>query len=126
VERLPCPYVLGHRPAAGSARLTGYHPCYAVCQTKDAKYVTVGAIEHFWCNLCVQLGVAEFIPDKLPRRHDPRSRGLKLIASPLKLSDTPPAGPAPPRELGRHTDEVPRWLGYSASAIEGLRANRIV
>jgi crotonobetainyl-CoA:carnitine CoA-transferase CaiB-like acyl-CoA transferase len=52
--------------------------------------------------------------------------GLKLIASPLKLSDTPPADPTPPPEFGQHTDEVLRRLGDSASAIEGLRANRIV
>jgi crotonobetainyl-CoA:carnitine CoA-transferase CaiB-like acyl-CoA transferase len=56
----------------------------------------------------------------------PEAGGLKLIASPLKLSDTPPADPTLPPEFGQHTDEVLRWLGCSASAIEGLRAHRIV
>jgi hypothetical protein len=32
--------------------------------------------------------------------------GLKLIASPLKFSDTPPVEPMAPPEFGQHTDEV--------------------
>ncbi len=171
--------VTGQQPQRGQTRLTGHHPCYAVYETRDGKYVTVGALEeHFWRNLCVALGVEEFIPDQFaedPRRQemfrvlrgkflqktqaewlqtldridicfgpvnsiadsfaDPQIQargmiqdvgGLKLIASPLKLSETPPAPPAPPPEFGQHTDEVLRRLGYSAGDIEALRANRVV
>jgi crotonobetainyl-CoA:carnitine CoA-transferase CaiB-like acyl-CoA transferase len=57
--------VTGRQPERGLSRLTGHNPCYAVYETKDGKYVTVGALEeHFWRNLCVALGVEEFIPDQ--------------------------------------------------------------
>ena len=47
------------QPQRGGTQLTGHNPCYAVYETKDGKYVTVGALEgHFWRNLCEQLGVA--------------------------------------------------------------------
>jgi len=171
--------VFGQQPQRGQTRLTGHNPCYAVYETKDGKYVTVGALEeHFWRNLCVQLGVEEFIPDQFvegPRREemfrvirdtfrtktqaewlqqlgpvdicfgpvnditeafaDPQVQargmirdvdGLKLIASPLKLSDTPPVEPTPPPQFGQDTDDVLRGLGYSAQAIERLRAQRVV
>jgi crotonobetainyl-CoA:carnitine CoA-transferase CaiB-like acyl-CoA transferase len=55
----------GDQPTRGATRLTGHHPCYAIYETKDGKYVTVGALEeHFWRNLCVQLAVEDFIPDQ--------------------------------------------------------------
>jgi crotonobetainyl-CoA:carnitine CoA-transferase CaiB-like acyl-CoA transferase len=64
----------GQQPARGHTRLTGHNPCYAVYETKDGKYVTVGALEeHFWRNLCVALGVEDFIPDQFtegPRREE--------------------------------------------------------
>jgi len=171
--------VTGQPPERGRTRLTGHHPCYAVYETKDGKYVTVGALEeHFWRNLCVQLGVDDFIPDQFTegsRREemfrvirekfkaktqaewlaqlgpidicfgpvntiaeafaDPQVQarglirdidGLKLIASPLKFSDTPPIEPTAPPEFGQHTDEVLRALGHSASSITELRSKRIV
>jgi len=171
--------VTGQQPQRGHTRLTGHNPCYAVYETKDGKYVTVGALEeHFWRNLCVQLRVEEFIPDQFaegPRREemftvirdkfrrktqaewleqlgpidicfgpvndiadafaDPQVQargmirdinGLKLIASPLKFSDTPPAEPEPPPQFGQHTDEVLRELGYPTKTVEELRAQRVV
>ncbi|HVN85241.1 MAG TPA: CaiB/BaiF CoA-transferase family protein [Candidatus Binatia bacterium] len=66
--------ISGQQPQRGKTRLTGHHPCYAVYETKDGKYVTVGALEeHFWKNLCTALGVEEFIPDEFaegPRREE--------------------------------------------------------
>ncbi|MBI4516563.1 MAG: CoA transferase [Deltaproteobacteria bacterium] len=57
--------VTGSLPQRGQTRLTGHHPCYAIYETSDGKYVTVGALEeHFWKNLCVALGVEDFIPDQ--------------------------------------------------------------
>jgi len=57
--------VQGGQPARGRTQLTGNNPCYAIYETKDGKYVTVGALEpHFWRNLCQQLGVEEFIADQ--------------------------------------------------------------
>lgn len=169
----------GQQPQRGHTRLTGHNPCYAVYETKDGKYVTVGALEeHFWRNLCVALGVQEFIPDQFaegPRREemfrvirekfrqktqaewlkelgpidicfgpvnsiaesvaDPQVRaramvrdvdGLKLVASPLKFSETPAAEPTAPPHFGQHTDDVLRGLGYSATAIADLRAHGVV
>lgn len=53
------------QPERGRTRLTGHHPCYAVYETKDGKYLSVGALEeHFWRNLCNALGIPEFIPDQ--------------------------------------------------------------
>jgi crotonobetainyl-CoA:carnitine CoA-transferase CaiB-like acyl-CoA transferase len=44
----------------GETLLTGRHPCYALYETKDGRWVTVGALEpHFWRALCEQLGVPE-------------------------------------------------------------------
>ena len=170
---------LGSQPQRGGSQLTGHNPCYAVYETKDGRYVTVGALEgHFWRNLCEQLGVPEFIPDQFSdgaRReemfrvirdkfkqktqaewlkqldavdicfgpvnsipealNDPQvqARGLikevggrKLIASPLKLSATPPVEPTLPPEFGAHTDEVLQALGYSTTRIADLRAQRVV
>lgn len=58
-------FAMGQQPRRGGTQLTGHHPCYSVYETADGKYVTVGAIEpHFWRNLCVQLGVEEFVPDQ--------------------------------------------------------------
>lgn len=172
-------FAFGSQPQRGGTQLTGHNPCYAIYETKDGKYVTVGALEgHFWRNLCEQLGVPEFVPDQFSegaRREemfqvirekfkqktqaewlaqlaavdicfgpvnsipealaDPQvhARGLikeiagrTLIASPLKLSDTPPAEPTLPPDFGQHTDEVLRTLGFSAAHIQELRAQRIV
>jgi crotonobetainyl-CoA:carnitine CoA-transferase CaiB-like acyl-CoA transferase len=169
----------GQQPERGATRLTGHNPCYAVYETKDGKYVTVGALEeHFWRNLCVALGVEEFVPDQFaegPRREemfrvirekfksktqaewlrqldgidicfgpvntiadafaDPQLQarrmiydagGLKLIASPVRLSDTPVAEPTAPPRFGQHTDEVLRGLAYSGADIERLRAGGVV
>lgn len=66
--------IRGSQPERGCTQLTGYYPCYAIYETKDGKYVTVGALEpHFWKNLCEQLGVPDFIPDQFaegPRREE--------------------------------------------------------
>jgi crotonobetainyl-CoA:carnitine CoA-transferase CaiB-like acyl-CoA transferase len=53
----------GKIPERGRAPLTGHHPCYAVYETRDGRYVTVGAYEaHFWATLCRQFGREDFIP----------------------------------------------------------------
>ncbi len=168
-----------HQPPRGLTRLTGLNPCYAIYETRDGKYVTVGALEeHFWRNLCVQLGVEDFIPDQFAEgaRRDEMFRvirgkfkqktqaewleqlgpvdicfgpantipeviadpqvqarklihqigGMTLVASPIKLSDTPAVTPTAPPQFGQHTDEVLRGLGLSATAIAELRAKHIV
>ncbi|CAB3869091.1 CaiB/BaiF CoA transferase family protein [Achromobacter denitrificans] len=52
---------------------------------------------------------------------------VSTIASPLRLSDTPPRYDLPPPRLGDSTDSVlGALLGYSAEQIAGLREQRIV
>jgi crotonobetainyl-CoA:carnitine CoA-transferase CaiB-like acyl-CoA transferase len=49
----------------GATMLTGEHPCYALYETKDGRWVTVGALEpHFWRNLCQELGLEDLIPQQ--------------------------------------------------------------
>ena len=46
----------------GETMLTGQHPCYALYETKDGRWVTVGALEpHFWRNLCHELDMPELV-----------------------------------------------------------------
>jgi crotonobetainyl-CoA:carnitine CoA-transferase CaiB-like acyl-CoA transferase len=46
----------------GATMLTGEHPCYACYETKDGRWVTVGALEpHFWRNLCHELRMPDLV-----------------------------------------------------------------
>jgi len=55
-------HALGQDPQRGRVQLTGWYPCYAIYETRDGRYVTVGAYErHFWATLCEQLGRPDFI-----------------------------------------------------------------
>jgi crotonobetainyl-CoA:carnitine CoA-transferase CaiB-like acyl-CoA transferase len=52
---------------------------------------------------------------------------LKLVGTPLKLSETPGEIRTPPPTLGEHTDRVlTHDLGFSAEHVSGLRGRRIV
>jgi crotonobetainyl-CoA:carnitine CoA-transferase CaiB-like acyl-CoA transferase len=56
----------------------------------------------------------------------PRAGRVKVMGIPVKLSETPgEIGPAAP-ELGEHTEEILRWLGYDAAAIERLRQETVL
>ena len=49
----------------GEMVLNGGVPCYNIYETKDGKYIAVGALEPwFWENLCKALGLESFIPDQ--------------------------------------------------------------
>jgi alpha-methylacyl-CoA racemase len=53
----------GHEPRRGETLLTGRHPWYNIYQTRDGKYLSVGAIEpQFYANLCGLLGLGDLIP----------------------------------------------------------------
>ncbi len=53
----------GEEPKRGETLLTGRYPWYNIYETKDGKYISVGAIEpQFYANLCRLLGLGDFIP----------------------------------------------------------------
>ncbi len=53
----------GTPPRRGTAQLTGRFACYNVYETRDGRWVTVGAYEpHFWAALCRRFGREDFIP----------------------------------------------------------------
>ena len=55
----------GAVPHRGETITTGLYPWYNIYETKDGKYVSVGAIEPwFFENLCRLLGCEEFIPEQ--------------------------------------------------------------
>jgi crotonobetainyl-CoA:carnitine CoA-transferase CaiB-like acyl-CoA transferase len=49
-----------------------------------------------------------------------------LVASPIRLSETPLTLPTPPPTLGQHTDEVLAELGLAEAEVEALRAAAVI
>jgi crotonobetainyl-CoA:carnitine CoA-transferase CaiB-like acyl-CoA transferase len=61
-----------------------------------------------------------------PWQH-PLEPHLRLVSSPLKLSETPVRRDFPPPMLGQHTDEVlAEVLGYSAAQLAGMRTQGVI
>jgi len=176
--------VQGTDPRWGETLLTGRHPCYALYETKDGRWLTIGALEpHFWRNLCQQLGMPEAASQQFCEGderealfarvrakfrdktlaewvaqlgdldicagpvatlseavEDPQVRHRQMVVemtdghgnrrrtlgNPLKLSATPPTIRTPNPDLGQHTDEVLRGLGYGPGDIDALRARGVV
>jgi crotonobetainyl-CoA:carnitine CoA-transferase CaiB-like acyl-CoA transferase len=55
----------GEEPKRGETLLTGRYPWYNVYETRDGKYLSVGAIEpQFYRNLCRLMGLEEFTPQQ--------------------------------------------------------------
>jgi formyl-CoA transferase len=53
-------------------------------------------------------------------------KSISSVASPLRLTATPPVLVRPPPALGEHTDEVLREMGLGTEAIEVLRVSGVV
>jgi crotonobetainyl-CoA:carnitine CoA-transferase CaiB-like acyl-CoA transferase len=65
----------GKVPERGETQLDGGAPYYGVYQTKDGKWITVGAMEPwFYANLCRAMGLDDFIPHQHNREHHPEFR----------------------------------------------------
>lgn len=58
-------FATGRSPRRGETVLLGRYPCYAIYQTADGGYLTVGCLEErFWANLCRALGREEYIGEQ--------------------------------------------------------------
>jgi len=175
----------GKSPQAGERRLTGGLPQYQVYQTKDDRYIAIGALEEkFWANLCRLIGRPEWA-EKNPQEKDPQSEEIKeemarifrsktrqewldllmredtcvtgvqslkevfsdpqvlhrqmlvetshpragrikQIGVPIKFSATPGEIRLPAPEIGEHTEEILKKLGYTGEGIERLRKEGVV
>jgi len=56
----------------------------------------------------------------------PTASSVKLVASPMKLSETPCTVERHPPLLGEHTDEVLKEIGYSDDDIRQLREKGVI
>jgi glutaryl-CoA transferase len=62
----------------------------------------------------------------VPMSH-PAAGDIRVLGSPLKLSDTPATQRTPPPTLGQHTEQVLRQdLGFTREAVGDLRARGVV
>lgn len=53
----------GTAPVRGGEQLTGGYACYNVYETRDGRWISIGAYEpHFWTALCRAVGRADMIP----------------------------------------------------------------
>ncbi len=110
-----------------------------VRQLLESKLLERSAAE--WCALMDQNeipagpinGVAEMLSDEQLRARGfvlelphPAVGTLRLLASPLHLSETPATYRLAPPRLGEHTEQVLDELGYSAAEIAGLHASGAV
>jgi len=62
-------YIVENRqPKPGSERLTGFLPSYNIYQTKDGKYLALGALEEkFWKNVCQILDCPKYSDEYAPK-----------------------------------------------------------
>ena len=82
----------------------------------------INTLEKVFADLHVQArGVVVEMP------HAATEKGVKVIANPVRLSETPADYRRPPPVLGQHTDEVfSGMLGYDAERIARLREDGVI
>jgi crotonobetainyl-CoA:carnitine CoA-transferase CaiB-like acyl-CoA transferase len=62
----------------------------------------------------------------LTTMHHPRVGEIQVVASPIRFSETPAAIRGPEPQLGEHTEELLRGIGYTAAEVEELRGERVL
>jgi len=77
--------------------------------------------------------IQEFMNDPGVRHQDmvheydhPDVGRLRVMGQPLAFAATPTRDPGPPPTLGQHTDQVLGELGYDTTAVNDLRARKVV
>ena len=59
--------------------------------------------------------------------HAATPEGVRVIANPVRLSETPPDYRRPPPVLGQHTEEVlGEMLGYDSARVAALRDSGVI
>ncbi|MGG1674358.1 CaiB/BaiF CoA transferase family protein [Neobacillus sp. NRS-1170] len=181
---LPDYFVTNIQPNRGELRLSGRSAFYEVYETKDGRYLSVGAVEaKFWEQFCKVIGREEFIhqqhvpmdeqdrikaeiqaiistkaqkewveifskvdacvtpvnkfedletdPQLIEREmiqtfHDSEIGPVKLIAPPIKMSETPGSIRKLAPKSGKHTAEILAQMGYSNQEIEALTCEGVI
>ncbi len=68
-------FATGVAPQRGEHYLSGAYPSYAVYQTKDGRFISLGCLEPWlWANLCHEIGKEEFIPYNMTRPFVPEDK----------------------------------------------------
>lgn len=66
----------GENPGRGDTLLSGRYPCYHVYETRDGRFISIGALENrFWAVLCQKLGREEYIAHQF----DEGERRLEIL-----------------------------------------------
>ena len=79
---------LGSSPAPGHDILSGRYACYGVYETRDGRWLAVGAIEaKFFANLCGALGCPELAPSQMDDAAQPKIRAALAAAFATKDRD---------------------------------------
>jgi len=79
-----------NNPLRGGEKLTGGLACYHVYKTKDARFISIGALEpKFWASLCRALNLEELIADHyaLPERQKEMIVILETVFATRNLDD---------------------------------------
>jgi crotonobetainyl-CoA:carnitine CoA-transferase CaiB-like acyl-CoA transferase len=72
----------GKTPRSGDTLLTGGAPCYDVYETKDGKFMALGALEpKFWKNFCSAVGRPDLVKDQFSqgKRRDEVRQAVETI-----------------------------------------------
>ncbi|HXZ37910.1 MAG TPA: CoA transferase, partial [Thermodesulfobacteriota bacterium] len=57
---------------------------------------------------------------------DPRKGKMKLLSSPIKMSETPPDIRSAPAVFGEHTEEILKELGFREEEIRHMKKEGVV